>query len=70
MPGLNETAPDDAPNVMHARIVRLQKTLEALPPKIASGETDKDAALAHALSGLAELAGVVEGLVRDYHRRF
>lgn len=70
MPGRNEIAAGETPNVLHARVVSLQRQLDAMPPKLASGVMDNDAAVTAALSGLTELAGVVEALMKDYQRRF
>ena len=54
---------------MLASVVSLQSELEAMQPKIAAGEIDHGEALDRALSGLLELAKVVEGLVKDYKVR-
>lgn len=54
---------------MLASVVSLQSEFETMQAKIASGEIDHGEALDRALSGLLELAKVVEGLVKDYKVR-
>lgn len=69
MPGRGK--PDEAytPQEMLERVENLQRTLDEIQPKVAAGETDRDEAVTHALSGLRELTGVVEGLVKDLKKR-
>lgn len=53
---------------MLATLQTVHDDIEATKSKLKSGETDQHEALARALEGLQELAGVIEPLAKAYKR--
>ena len=53
---------------MLATLQTVHDDIESAKSKLASGEIDRDAALAQALEGLQKLGGVIEPLAKAYKR--